>query len=83
MDIDIVNLITLIFGEYAAYILVTLSMVGYGWTLIRQFIPARMMSKLPECVLSILEFTAGNKWESENSLNNDPKHHKRVTSNKL
>lgn len=83
MEIDLVILIKGIFGDKATYIFVSISIVGYIWCQVRQLISPELMAKLPDFVIFLLEFAAGNKGLASNSRLNDPKHHKRIHTGKF
>ena len=77
-DESVMTALSVLLGEKSEAVFMWFIVIGYGWAQVRQLIPAKIMSKLPHWLISILEFVAANKLQAENSLYNDPNHHKRI-----
>jgi hypothetical protein len=65
---DIVTLIVSVLGERAAYVLISIALVGYVWAQVRQVVSPEKLAKLPAWVVWLLELLAANKGRAENAI---------------
>lgn len=77
VEFDILAALSYFFGEKAAPFIVTIGFIGYLWAQFRQLIPAKWLARLPDWLISLLEYSAANKGNASHEVYNDPGFHKR------
>ncbi len=70
--VDLVGLITVLFGDNAPAIIGWVSFALVLWSQLRQVIPARWLAWLPGPVVTLLEWLASNLGQSANHFENNP-----------